>query len=522
MRFSRNNKNTIHELIRREYGVKCSWWTSMQALRRVAFGPRRRWVKVYQTKESSLLEMSGDLMWVTQATDRTNGTSNTMLRILGDGRIMTVYTMQHFPRAKEVEIYEIPHPVYTSSLPHKEYQPVMFLLRKGGLLTRHHLETGEVYDQLSLGNSLVKTISVNFVSDVLVAKSSRLYRPGEAARGGDGFFKFFVFTLHPFTPLACFSIHTAVFPGTDDRVRYGKMRNAEIHDGLLLIMTDKNFTLLYNADVIIEANREKEMVCGEWIQGVEGMVKETPPLLFATYTHMDILGLGGCPWAYLTALSDAMIVVRDLKTDEVMVDGRVCWEEGGIQQISPDYLMFHPDDSSRLIHVRTHQIRVLAIREKNGKRCLQEEFTYPEKDNEGQEVREAQYSRSGRRLMTKFKWDDSLNTALSFNVEADLRLLVIMEARRDLEQNCTRLLRVLFYDSHTYQRLHIEPVDVWVDGDIETNRLSVSIDRDILNVVSHMGTVHTILSFRLQEVFDCPGDEEWRDQSTQNDKKLGL
>lgn len=42
---------------------------------------------------------------------------------------------------------------------------------------------------------------------------------------------------------------------------------------------------------------------------MEGMVQEAPPLLFATFAHMDILGLGGCPWAYLTALSDVMLVV---------------------------------------------------------------------------------------------------------------------------------------------------------------------------------------------------------------------
>lgn len=40
--------------------------------------------------------------------------------------------------------------------------------------------------------------------------------------------------------------------GKDDRGRYGKMRNAEIHDGLLLIMTDKSHTLVYNAEALIE------------------------------------------------------------------------------------------------------------------------------------------------------------------------------------------------------------------------------------------------------------------------------
>lgn len=43
-----------------------------------------------------------------------------------------------------------------------------------------------------------------------------------------------------------------ILTGKDDRGRYGKMRNAEIHDGLLLIMTDKNHTLVYDAEALIE------------------------------------------------------------------------------------------------------------------------------------------------------------------------------------------------------------------------------------------------------------------------------
>lgn len=44
-------------------------------------------------------------------------------------------------------------------------------------------------------------------------------------------------------------------------------------------------------------------------------------------------------------------------------------------------------------------------------------------------------------------------------------------------------------------------IGVRVEGDIETNRLSVSIDRDVLNVVSHKGSTHTVLAFRLKEDF---------------------
>lgn len=45
----------------------------MQAFRYTAFGPRRKWVKVLQTRQNSLLELSGDLLWLTVA-DQPNGT----------------------------------------------------------------------------------------------------------------------------------------------------------------------------------------------------------------------------------------------------------------------------------------------------------------------------------------------------------------------------------------------------------------------------------------------------------------
>lgn len=44
----------------------------------------------------------------------------------------------------------------------------------------------------------------------------------------------------------------------------------------------------------------------------------------------------------------------------------------------------------------------------------------------------AKYSRSGRLLKSKFEWDYSLNRALAFNVETELRVLAILEAQRDV------------------------------------------------------------------------------------------
>ncbi|KAG0710736.1 DDB1- and CUL4-associated factor 17 [Chionoecetes opilio] len=273
-------------------------------------------------------------------------------------------------------------------------------------------------------------------------------------------------------------------------------------DGLLLVMTEKSFSLMYDAEKIIEdciAN-QREVNKALEVRPVT-KVRQAPTLLFSTYAHLDILGLGACPWTYIRAVSDCMVEVRDMASEELLGNGQVTWTDGG-DQIAPDFLMFHPDDSSRVIHVRTQEIRILGIHMRDGKRVLEEEFTYPEKKKSSDNEEETRYSRSGRRFKPIFKLDNSLNRALSFNVETDIRVLVILEAWKDVEKyNCITLEKVVFYDSFTYELLHQMDVGVRVEGDIWTNRLSVSIDRDVLNIVSHKGSQHTVLAFRLKENF---------------------
>nr|XP_045594718.1 DDB1- and CUL4-associated factor 17-like [Procambarus clarkii] len=496
-------RHLVHELMCREYGVKCTWWASMQALRYAVFGPRRKWKNIFQTKENSLLELSGDLMWITRSADHLRYSCNVMKRICGDGRVMTLYTSDLHPRPMEVAVYEIPDPHFRASIPQQEYQPVMFTLRKGGVLTRHNLETGKFYNSIFLSHLPCNSLSVSFLSDILIVKSPNFKFHHRA----ECLFRFHAFHMHPFKWLAKFDIDGSVFPEKEHKRRYGKLRNAEIHDDMLIVMTEKNYSLIYDAQEIMK----EKMVSS--IHGVEDfasnhleLVEKAPPLLFVTLAHMDILGLGACPWTYIRAVSDSVLEVRDLATEELLNGGRVMWRDRNDIQISPDYLMFHPDDSSRVIHVRTSEIRILTIREREGKRTLEEEFGYPERGRITKTVEAAKYSRSGRLIKTKFELDDSLNRAIVFNVETDLRVLIILEARRDDEHNCTKLLKVTFYDSLSYDLLHEMNLSVKVDGDIETNRLSISMDRDILNIVSHKGSQHTILVYRLKEMMEDDTD----------------
>ncbi|XP_042228911.1 DDB1- and CUL4-associated factor 17-like isoform X2 [Homarus americanus] len=434
-----------------------------------------------------------------------------MKRICGDGRLLPLYKMDLYSRPKELAIYEIPDPNFKASIPQQEYQPVMFTLCKGGVLMRHNLENGRLYNKIQLSHLPAGSLSVSFLSDVVIIKSPKLkFLPRT-----ESLFRFSVFSMHPFKHLATLDIASSVFPDGEHKSQYGKLRNAEIHDDMLLVMTNKNFTLIYDAQKII---KEKMMgnvdTAEEFVSKCTMGVEKAPPLLFVTLAHMDILGLGACPWTYIRAVSDSVLEVRDLRTEELLEGGQVRWKDKNDVQISPDYLMFHPDDSSRVIHVRTSEIRFLAIRESGGKRRLEEEFIYPEKRKITKNEEPAKYSRSGRLLKTKFELDNSLNRAISFNIDADLRVLVILEAWRDIEHNCTKLLKVVFYDSLSYDLLHEMDICVKVDGDIETNRLSIHLDRDILNIVSNKGSQHTVLVYRLKEVIEEEENEMKRKMLT--------
>ncbi|XP_047499032.1 DDB1- and CUL4-associated factor 17-like isoform X1 [Penaeus chinensis] len=490
---SRRRKCVLHELRRREYGVPCPSWTSLQALRYCIFGPRRMWKQLLHVKENSSIEFCGDLLWTTKPS---NADESVMQRICGDGHLLQMYKADLHPRPKEIKVYDVPDPVYRSSVPGQEYRPVIFALRKGNVLTRHDLEKGTVFNRIHLGQMQTKTLSMSLMDDVLIVKSPKLKIEPQT----EYFFHFKVFQMHPFGLIASLNIHGSVFPDEEDKKKYGKMRDVEIHEGLLLVLTEKSFSLIYNAQEIIRMKSTSNdfQVIPDSIPYAKDMVLEAPPLLFAAYTHMDILGLGACPWAYIRAVSDCLLQVHELSSGELLEGGKVMWEDRNEQQVSPDYLMFHPDDSNKLIHIRTSKIRILAIKEKDGKRYLEEEFTYPVENKDMQIKDVAKYSRSGRLLKSKFEWDYSLNRALAFNVETELRILAILEAQRD--ENCrTHLVKVTFYDSYSYEFLDELDVSATVDGDIETNRLSVHMDRDILNIVVYKGNQYTIFSYRLKE-----------------------
>ncbi|XP_068251092.1 DDB1- and CUL4-associated factor 17-like [Palaemon carinicauda] len=482
----------------------------MWALRHVTFGPRRRWKQVFRGRETSILEFSGDLMWITDPFRIKVRQESVMQRICSDGRVLKVFHTDLAPRPKEVLLYTISDPIYRSDYPQKEYRPTILALRKGNILTRQDMLTGETYDSIYLGDMKASSMSSNFMQDLLVVKSAKL--TFDTGNEREYFFQFKVFQMHPFCLISSFKIDGSVFPAHPHKHSYGKLRSVEVHDGMLLVMTKREFTLVYDAQSIIESKRVNGSQNNiDFLINPERpdeLVTKAPPLLFATHAHMDILGMGACPWTYIRAVCDNHLEVRDLQTGSPLIDGQVIWRSNCDQELSPDYLMFFPDDSNRLVHVKTNRLRVLEIRDNEdprkleGPRRLVEVFTYPATEPESETAPEAVYSRSGRVVKNKLTFDLSLNRSVTFDVETDLMVMVIVEARRDTSKNSSYIAKATFYDSVTYEFLHELIINEGIYGDIETSRLNVHFERDVLNIVTYEGSNSKIFSYRLHEIFD--------------------
>lgn len=512
MRVKRSSRkdNVLREIFRREMGVRCPYWSNMWALRHVTFGPQRRWKQVFRERETSLLEFTGDLMWITDPFRIKVRQESIMQRICRDGRVMTVFQTDLVPRPKEVLVYDISDPVYRSEYPRKEYRPTILALRKGNILTRQDMFTGETYDSTYLGEMKAASMTSSFMQDLLIIKSAKL--TVDTGNEREYFFHFKVFQMHPFGLISSFRIDGSVFPAHPHKHSYGKLRSVEVHDGMLLVMTKREFTLVYDAQSIIESKRVKGSQNNiDFLTNPERpdeLVTKAPPLLFATHAHMDILGMGASPWTYIRAVCDNHLEVRDLQTGSLLVDGQVIWRSNCDQELSPDYLMFFPDDSNRLVHVKTNRLRVLEIRENDdprkseGPRKLVEVFTYPAKESESDTAPEAVYSRSGRIVKNKLTFDLSLNRTVAFDVETDLMIMVIVEARRDTSKNSSYIAKATFYDSVTYEYLHELIINEGIYGDIETSRLNIHFERDVLNIVSYDSGNSKIFSYRLHEIFE--------------------
>ncbi|XP_076064928.1 DDB1- and CUL4-associated factor 17-like [Oratosquilla oratoria] len=496
-------KHVLDILRDRELGTKSTFRTSLYAMRRVVAGPRRRWKLVTKLKEASSIEDSGDLLWITKpkTTDR-----SVVKRVGRDGRLSTLWSVDLQPRMKEMIIYKVPDPVFRPWLSPNEYRPVVCMLRKGNIVSRIDLKTGQEYQRINTDSTQTHSMSWCYSMDVLVVKSTKMKLEDDLV------IHFTIFHLHPFRKVSVFSVDGKNYPAPQDQSRYGKLRDAEMNEDMLLIVTDKNFILVYNFHDMLKLELPPASQDNSFYESCHDFYEEyedIQPILFATKAHMDILGMGGCPWVYIRSVSDTMLEVRDLASGELISGGQVTWENSTDQAISPDYLMFHLDDSNRLIHIKTSDLRVLNLEIKNGKRGLREEFRYSNYLSSREETLDQgckMFSRSGRRIKGKYTWDDSYNRALAFQLETDLDILVILEAKRDIERNCTLLERVTLFDSFNYEVVGEVLIEEYVDGDIETNKFNVGMDLDILNIISKKNNTNTFMSFRLIEAFDSDDD----------------
>lgn len=105
-------------------------------------------------------------------------------------------------------LYEYTHKKCIYSFFFVEYRAVVIALRKPNILTRHDMETGNLYNEIPLGRVVMKNLSWNSSLDQLILSSSKYKNSRDECAVA-----FKVFSLHPFSHMASISISANLFPG---------------------------------------------------------------------------------------------------------------------------------------------------------------------------------------------------------------------------------------------------------------------------------------------------------------------
>lgn len=89
-------------------------------------------------------------------------------------------------------------------------------------------------------------------------------------------------------------------------------------------------------------------------------MKQIPPVLFEVKCGEQILHYGGFPWHYVTSppKKKGVFEVRHIETNEIAQNGKFDFPNDTTEE---DSLVFHSDDSGRLIYQSANSIRFYKI-----------------------------------------------------------------------------------------------------------------------------------------------------------------
>uniref|UniRef100_UPI00358F87E0 DDB1- and CUL4-associated factor 17-like isoform X2 n=1 Tax=Myxine glutinosa TaxID=7769 RepID=UPI00358F87E0 len=339
-------------------------------------------------------------------------------------------------------------PVYQVLSP-SDYRPSIVGLTSSNFLLRFDADTGQILEKIFLSH-VYKFKQISWISEqeTLMLKSIRSKPPDQPR---------------------------TIFGST--------VTDVTVSENILITLHSNGTVKFYNLEEIVNKYKVKELSLGgqcEW-DGKHGIVGSKafgipcniqvtahPSLLFEAKCHLNEMSIGGFPWHYIITPSGSknrgVFHVHSLE-DGTLAHGGVLNMDGCF--LEDDWVMFHPDNSSRICQVSLGRFDMLRLSTlKNGKTSLHREFSVSTKQDERPELATAtsSYGRLIKKRFSQFDVGLQRKTIQLVDYEDELDLIIVAVVS-DAESSGDAVIHL--HDNSTGQRLKSIPLqgpwDVTVD-----------------------------------------------------------
>nr|XP_032802040.1 DDB1- and CUL4-associated factor 17 isoform X2 [Petromyzon marinus] len=298
----------------------------------------------------------------------------------------------------------------------------------------------------------------------------------------------------PFNPLCCtwlfsprsLSAWWACWLSSARQIFENNISDATVSQGFLITMHSDGHVKLFNLEEIVKKYRLKDLSLGqacEWNKtcGVVGAkpfgipcnidIKACPTVLFTVKCLENQLHIGGFPWHYIISLNQrkqkGKFRVFSLANESPSLNSVLDMQSVALES---DWILFHPDDSGRILHVGPRQIDVLCIKTnelaQGPRHQIEKQFTIDTKEDDQNEP-EVFVTSSGRVVKKRFRrFDDDpeRETVHVVDHREEVDLLVVTCVRPG---DAGSIVTVKFHDNYNGRLIKSvplsEPWDVTYD-----------------------------------------------------------
>ncbi|XP_031437851.1 DDB1- and CUL4-associated factor 17 [Clupea harengus] len=328
-----------------------------------------------------------------------------------------------------------------------DQQPSLLALSANSWLCRISPDTGDVLQRVYLSpQHKFRYLSWDDSQETIYAKSIQKKPSALARQAGldvSVLMHLAVFRVFPLKLIGVLEISKQVFGNT--------VVDVALSQGVLVVSHSTKCVRLYSFERIIHMFRTKELVVGEPcdLSGTQGIVgepplgipvnihiTEAPPVLFEVSYHEGIQ-IGGNPFHFIYTPSQK----KHRGTHHIcsLKDGTLA--KNGVQDMNccsleSDWILFHPDQSGRIIHVGPNIINVLKILTEWGGDNQSEiakdfSITAQRDQNRASQVTVTSSGRTVKRRVHQLDDDPEHETFRMVDYEDELDLLTVVVTRRE-------------------------------------------------------------------------------------------